>query len=186
MVDHIEDVKQWIKRNLLLPLAEREVISIGVHSTDNKWMDFLQWVNDNYGQKWIAIKNSDGSIELVSGENQNYCLDLYSSRTVNGNNVDIYERKFGRIVGNKIAVSGTDKAGKTKTYLLTSHRFAGKKTIDMIKSSAESSIKLIKKSLFSQFGDEVSKKSKELLYLNSKLANVSESASGWAALKPKK
>lgn len=48
--------------------------------------------NDNYGQKWIAIKNSDGSIELVSGENQNYCLDLYSSRTVNGNNVDIYER----------------------------------------------------------------------------------------------
>lgn len=48
--------------------------------------------NDNYGQKWIAIKNSDGSIELVSGENQNYCLDLYSSRTVNGNNVDIYGR----------------------------------------------------------------------------------------------
>lgn len=48
--------------------------------------------NDNYGQKWIAIKNSDGSIELVSGKNQNYCLDLYSSRTVNGNNVDIYER----------------------------------------------------------------------------------------------
>lgn len=48
--------------------------------------------NDNYGQKWIAIKNSDGSIELVSGENQNYCLDLYSSRTVNGNNVDIYKR----------------------------------------------------------------------------------------------
>lgn len=48
--------------------------------------------NDNYGQKWIAIKNSDGSIELVSGGNQNYCLDLYSSRTVNGNNVDIYER----------------------------------------------------------------------------------------------
>lgn len=48
--------------------------------------------NDNYGQKWIAIKNSDGSIELVSGKNQNYCLDLYSSRTVNGNNVDIYKR----------------------------------------------------------------------------------------------
>lgn len=48
--------------------------------------------NDNYGQKWIAIKNSDGSIELVSGENQNYCLDLYSSITVNGNNVDIYGR----------------------------------------------------------------------------------------------
>ena len=48
--------------------------------------------NDNYGQKWITIKNSDGSIELVSGENQNYCLDLYSSRTVNGNNVDIYKR----------------------------------------------------------------------------------------------
>lgn len=54
----------------------------------------------------------------------------------------------------------------------TQEIFAGKKTIDMIKSSAESSIKLIKKSLFSQFGDEVSKKSKELLYLNSKLANV--------------
>ena len=48
--------------------------------------------NDNYGQKWIAIKNSDGSIELVSGRNKSYCLDLFSSNTANGNNIDIYKR----------------------------------------------------------------------------------------------
>lgn len=127
---------------------------------------------------FVAIKNGFSKEGAIA----NHAISRLKSQGY----VDIYERKFGRIVGNKIAVSGTDKSGNTKTYLLTSHRFAGKKTIDMIKSSAESSIKLIKKSLFSHFGDEVSKKSKELLYLNSKLANVSESVSGWAALKSKK
>src|SRR5574344_1595663 len=107
------------------------------------------------------------------------------SRLKNQGYSHIYERQFGQIVGNKVAVSGRNKAGNTKTYLLTSHRFTGKKTIDRIKSSAENGIKVIKKSLFGQFGNEISQKSKELLYLNSKLADVSESASGWIALKPK-
>ena len=48
--------------------------------------------NSNMGQKWIAMKKADGSIELVSALNINYCLDLYSSRTVCANNVEIYER----------------------------------------------------------------------------------------------
>ena len=48
--------------------------------------------NNNMGQKWIAMKNADGFIELVSALNTNYCLDLYSSKTVSGNNVEIYER----------------------------------------------------------------------------------------------
>lgn len=48
--------------------------------------------NENMSQKWIALKKNDGSIELVSALNMNYCLDLYSSQTVNGNNVEIYER----------------------------------------------------------------------------------------------
>ena len=49
-------------------------------------------MNDSYAQKWIAVRNSDGSIELVSALDENYCLDLYASKTTNGNNVDIYER----------------------------------------------------------------------------------------------
>ena len=48
--------------------------------------------NNNMGQKWIAMKKADGFIELVSALNTNYCLDLYSSKTVSGNNVEIYER----------------------------------------------------------------------------------------------
>lgn len=48
--------------------------------------------NNNMGQKWIAMKKADGFIELVSALNTNYCLDLYSSKTVSGNNVEIYGR----------------------------------------------------------------------------------------------
>lgn len=67
-----------------------------VEVADNKAANFANvqqnQANDNMGQKWIAFKKSDGSIELVSALNMNYCLDLYASKTVNGNNVDVYER----------------------------------------------------------------------------------------------
>ena len=67
-----------------------------VEVADNKAANFANvqqnQANDNMGQKWIAFKKSDGSIELVSALNMNYCLDLYASKTVKGNNVDVYER----------------------------------------------------------------------------------------------
>ena len=48
--------------------------------------------NGSSRQKWVAIKKNDGSYELVSALSRFYCLDLYASKTVDGNNVDIYTR----------------------------------------------------------------------------------------------
>ena len=47
--------------------------------------------NGSMAQKWIAVKNGNGFV-LVSALNPNYALDLFSSRTVNGNNIAIYEK----------------------------------------------------------------------------------------------
>ena len=69
-----------------------KVIEVNSNSAANMANIQQNQSNDSYRQKWIAIKNSDGSIELVSALNKNYCIDLYSSRIVNGNNVDLYQR----------------------------------------------------------------------------------------------
>ncbi|MEG1586226.1 MAG: hypothetical protein RR346_05070 [Bacteroidales bacterium] len=45
-----EYFKEKIKNQLVKPVTEREAIHIGVHRTDNKWIHFLEWINEEYGK----------------------------------------------------------------------------------------------------------------------------------------
>lgn len=60
--DDPEYFKKMIETQLLLPKADREAIHIGVHGTDNVWINFLQWVNKTYG------KDGDDSVWFPSQE----------------------------------------------------------------------------------------------------------------------
>lgn len=46
--------------------------------------------NDTYAQKWIARKNSDGSLTFVSALDKDYVLDIYGGRIQNEGNIHIY------------------------------------------------------------------------------------------------
>jgi hypothetical protein len=47
----VTDLKQDIQSQLSLKKEDRSAVCIGVHSTDDTWLDCLQWINDNYGKK---------------------------------------------------------------------------------------------------------------------------------------
>ena len=55
-------IKAAILEELALPKEERAAISVGVHSTDTKWIDLLEWLNDTYG------KDGDDSMWFTSQE----------------------------------------------------------------------------------------------------------------------
>lgn len=57
-----ERIKSKIKQESQKPVAARKAIHIGVHNTDNGWIDFLHWINDNYG------KDGDDSVWFPSQE----------------------------------------------------------------------------------------------------------------------
>lgn len=46
--------------------------------------------NNTYAQKWIARKNSDGSLTFVSALDKDYVLDIYGGRIQNEGNIHIY------------------------------------------------------------------------------------------------
>lgn len=46
--------------------------------------------NDTYAQKWIARKNSDGSLTFVSALDKDYVLDIYGGKIQNEGNIHIY------------------------------------------------------------------------------------------------
>ena len=46
--------------------------------------------NGTYAQKWIAIKNSDGSYTFQSALAENKVLDVSGASTSNGANVQLY------------------------------------------------------------------------------------------------
>lgn len=50
MVGEPAQVKQAVQRQLAREKNEREAVCVGVHSTDGNWVDFLLWLNDNYGK----------------------------------------------------------------------------------------------------------------------------------------
>lgn len=54
--------KKLIEQQLALPKEQREAISIGVHGTDNAWVELLTWINDTYG------KDGDNSVWFPSQE----------------------------------------------------------------------------------------------------------------------
>ena len=47
--------------------------------------------NQTSAQKWIAVKQSDGSFELISALDQILCIDLSVAQTEIGSNVQLYE-----------------------------------------------------------------------------------------------
>ena len=47
--------------------------------------------NQTSAQKWIAVKQSDGSFEFISALDQNMCIDLSGAQAENGSNVQLYE-----------------------------------------------------------------------------------------------
>lgn len=57
-----EYFKPVIEAQLKKEKAEREAIHIGVHGTDNAWVELLKWVNSTYG------KDGDDSVWLPSQE----------------------------------------------------------------------------------------------------------------------
>ena len=60
--DNPDYFKPIIVDNYALPKEERRAIYIGVHNTDNAWIDLLTWINDNYG------KDGDDSVWFTSHE----------------------------------------------------------------------------------------------------------------------
>lgn len=61
-LDNPDDYKTIIQGQLTISKEKREAVCIGVHSTDNAWMNFFQWVYDNYG------KGGDDSVWFTSQE----------------------------------------------------------------------------------------------------------------------
>lgn len=45
-----DELRREVEKQLALPAAEREAVSIGVHGTDRSWADFLLWLNDTCGK----------------------------------------------------------------------------------------------------------------------------------------
>ena len=46
--------------------------------------------NGTWAQKWIAVKNADGSYTFYSGMHDRKVLDVYGGMTSNGANVQLY------------------------------------------------------------------------------------------------
>ncbi|MDD3061788.1 MAG: hypothetical protein PHG27_05795 [Massilibacteroides sp.] len=57
-----ENLKQKIQTLLTLPKEDRLAIAVGVHGTGREWVDFLTWLNDNYG------KDGDDSVWFPNQE----------------------------------------------------------------------------------------------------------------------
>lgn len=55
-------LKSEIREEVLKSATSRKAIHIGVHNTDNAWIDFLRWINDTYG------KGGDDSVWMPSQE----------------------------------------------------------------------------------------------------------------------
>lgn len=60
--NNIANIKETIAAQMKLPKEKREAIHIGVHDTDNTWIDFLRWLNNSYG------KDGDDSVWFPSQE----------------------------------------------------------------------------------------------------------------------
>lgn len=85
--DDPNSIKPVIESELKLPREERKALHVGVHNTDNKWVDFLLWLNNTYG------KDGDDSVWFPSQE-EYYEYNYYRthaqiSKTVNGNSIKI-------------------------------------------------------------------------------------------------
>ena len=47
--------------------------------------------NGTYAQKWIAKKNTDGSLTFVSALDANYVLDINAGKVINWQNIQLYK-----------------------------------------------------------------------------------------------
>jgi hypothetical protein len=47
----VDELKNKIQSLMNIEKENREAVCVGVHNTDDTWLDCLQWVNDRYGKK---------------------------------------------------------------------------------------------------------------------------------------
>lgn len=83
----LEVIKPLIEAQLKLPEEQREAIHVGVHNTDNNWVNFLYWLNNTYG------KGGDDSVWFPSQEEyyeyNYYRVHAQISKTVTGDSIKI-------------------------------------------------------------------------------------------------
>ncbi|MFA5540400.1 MAG: hypothetical protein WC984_01880 [Bacteroidales bacterium] len=60
--DNPNDIKAMIESEIQKPKEQRKAIHVGVHNTGQNWVEFLEWLNDNYG------KDGDNSVWVPSLE----------------------------------------------------------------------------------------------------------------------
>lgn len=92
-----ENLKEIIKSQLQRPQSEREAVHIGVHATDDSWIELLKWINNNYG------KDGDDSVWFPSQE-------------------EYYEYNYYRIHG-RIDIEQVDKNTIKLTVKLPSEKY---------------------------------------------------------------
>lgn len=119
-LDDPDGFKSEIETQLALPKEQRKAISIGVHSTGNKWMDFLQWVNDNYGQK------GDDSVWFPSQE-EYYEYNYYRIHGI---------QKIEQVDSRTIRVTATLPSGDYFYYPSTTINLSGIKSSDIVSISS--------------------------------------------------
>lgn len=123
-LDNPADFESEIQTQLILPKEQRKAICIGVHSTDNKWMDFLQWVNDNYGQK------GDDSVWFPSQE-EYYEYNYYR---IHGT------REVEQVDSRTIRVTVMMPSGDSFYYPSTTINLSGIKLSDIVSISANDDV----------------------------------------------
>ena len=114
------DFESEIQTQLALHKEDREAICIGLHSVDNTWMDFLQWVNDNYGQK------GDDSVWFPSQE-EYYEYNFYRIHGI---------QKIEQIDSRTICLTVTLPSGDYFYYPSTTINLSGIKSSDIVSISS--------------------------------------------------
>lgn len=124
LLDNPDDFESEIQTQLALPKEEREAICIGLHSADNTWVDFLQWVNDHYGQK------GDDSVWFPSQE-EYYEYNYYRIHGI---------QKIEQVDSRTIRVTATLPSGDYFYYPSTTINLSGIKSSDIVSISSNDAI----------------------------------------------
>lgn len=108
--------KEQITTLLKLPKEERSAVHIGVHGTDNNWVGFLNWINNNYG------KGGDDSVWFPSQEE----YYEYNYRRINSHS------HIEKINENTYKLTVIMPGGKSFYYPSTTVNIAGVNILDVV------------------------------------------------------
>lgn len=74
----------------------KKVLDVSGASTKNGTNIQQYESNGSRAQKWVGIKQEDGSVEFISALNCNICVDLSGGKAVNNANIQIYSSNGSR------------------------------------------------------------------------------------------